>query len=383
MIWLVLGAMASITVLLFLSGLYRTGEVLNRKDGALVILKDQLSEIDTDQERNLISVTEADAARVEIKRRILAAGRLATRESSRASGRSTIFASAIATPLVAFALYSQIGSPQIESQPLASRASETQEAANLSELTQRLKTRLEADESGGPSDGWVLLGQTYMRMARYDDAADAFERVTFRDNADISTLLLYAEALIAAENGIVTPQAESVIERASEMDPDDPGPIFYRARILEQDGVPDEARTLLIERLKRADRAYPWMELFLSVANRLGEQVGESPVTLADFFPDSRDARRPGAADIEAAQDMSVEERSAFVRSMVDRLAARLLYDQDNLEGWLRLAEAYSVLGDFDAAQNAADNARTLAESLPETDPMRAAATARLDRINK
>ena len=86
MIWLVLGAMASITVLLFLSGLYRTGEVLNRKDGALVILKDQLSEIDTDQERNLISVTEADAARVEIKRRILAAGRLATRESSRASG---------------------------------------------------------------------------------------------------------------------------------------------------------------------------------------------------------------------------------------------------------------------------------------------------------
>ena len=88
MIWLVLGAMASITVLLFLSGLYRTGEVLNRKDGALVILKDQLSEIDTDQERNLISVTEADAARVEIKRRILAAGRLATRETSRASHRS-------------------------------------------------------------------------------------------------------------------------------------------------------------------------------------------------------------------------------------------------------------------------------------------------------
>ncbi|MDY6861344.1 MAG: c-type cytochrome biogenesis protein CcmI, partial [Pseudomonadota bacterium] len=42
---------------------------------SLVILKDQLSEIDTDQERNLISVTEADAARVEIKRRILAAGR--------------------------------------------------------------------------------------------------------------------------------------------------------------------------------------------------------------------------------------------------------------------------------------------------------------------
>lgn len=383
MIWLVLGAMASITVLLFLSGLYRTGEVLNRKDGALVILKDQLSEIDTDQERNLISVTEADAARVEIKRRILAAGRLATRESSRASGRSTIFASAIATPLVAFALYSQIGSPQIASQPLASRGAETEEAANLAELTQKLKARLQADESGGPSEGWRLLGQTYMRMGRYDAAVDAFEHVAVRDDAGIATLLQFAEALIAAENGVVTPQAESVIERASEMDPDDPGPIFYRARILEQEGVPDEARALLIERLKRADRAYPWMELFLSVANRLGEQVGENPVTQADFIPDSRDARGPRAVDIEAAQDMSVEERSAFVRSMVDRLAARLLDDPDNLEGWLRLAEAYSVLGDFDAAQNAAGKARSLAESLPETDPTRAAATARLDRIKE
>jgi cytochrome c-type biogenesis protein CcmH len=80
---------------------------------------------------------------------------------------------------------------------------------------------------------------------------------------------------------------------------------------------------------------------------------------------------------------MSVEERSAFVRSMVDRLAARLLDDPDNLEGWLRLAEAYSVLGDFDAAQNAAGKARSLAESLPETDPTRAAATARLDRIKE
>ena len=383
MIWLVFSAMASITALLFLSGLFRTGEGLNRKDGALAILKDQLSEIDADQERNLISGTEAAAAKVEIKRRILAAGRLATRRSPRASGRSTILASAIVVPLVAFALYSQIGSPHIESQPLASRASEILEAANLAELTQKLKTRLEADESGGPSDGWLLLGQTYMRMARYNDAVDAFEHVAVRDNAGIAALLQFAESLIAAENGVVTPQAERVIERALEMDADDPGAIFFRAQALEQNGVPDEARALLIDRLKRADRAYSWMEVFVSFANRLGEQVEKYPVNLADFLPEPQDVRGPSAADIEAAQDMSVEERRAFVRSMVDRLAARLLDDPDNLEGWLRLAEAYSVLGNIDAAQNAANKARNLAESLPETDPTRAAITARLDQIKK
>lgn len=383
MIWLVFSAMASITALLFLSGLFRTGEGLNRKDGALAILKDQLSEVDADQERNLISGTEAAAAKVEIKRRILAAGRLATRRSPRASGRSTILASAIVVPLVAFALYSQTGSPHIESQPLASRASEILEAANLAELTQKLKTRLEADESGGPSDGWLLLGQTYMRMARYNDAVDAFEHVAVRDNAGIAALLQFAESLIAAENGVVTPQAERVIERALEMDADDPGAIFFRAQALEQNGVPDEARALLIDRLKRADRAYPWMEVFVSFANRLGEQVEKYPVNLADFLPEPQDVRGSSSVDIEAAQDMSVEERRAFVRSMVDRLAARLLDDPDNLEGWLRLAEAYSVLGNIDAAQNAANKARNLAESLPETDPTRAAITARLDQIKK
>jgi cytochrome c-type biogenesis protein CcmH len=40
-------------------------------------------------------------------------------------------------------------------------------------------------------------------------------------------------------------------------------------------------------------------------------------------------------------------------------------------------------LGNIDAAQNAANKARNLAESLPETDPTRAAITARLDQIKK
>jgi len=34
-----------------------------------------------------------------------------------------------------------------------------------------LRARLLEDENGGPTDGWVLLGQTYMNMGRYGDAA--------------------------------------------------------------------------------------------------------------------------------------------------------------------------------------------------------------------
>ena len=81
---------------------------------------------------------------------------------------------------------------------------------------------------------------------------------------------------------------------------------------------------------------------------------------------------------------LSPEERSAQIRSMVDGLAARLEDDPSDSEGWLRLAQSRTVLGEPDAAKKAyqrameaapddADVIRAYASSLlgephPETD---------------
>ena len=70
-----------------------------------------------------------------------------------------------------------------------------------------------------------------------------------------------------------------------------------------------------------------------------------------------------------AASEMNQSERDAFIRSMVDRLADRLEDAPDDLEGWLRLANAYQVLGDTQKAQEAFGQAETLAQTLPEDDP--------------
>ena len=45
---------------------------------------------------------------------------------------------------------------------------------------------------------------------------------------------------------------------------------------------------------------------------------------------------------------MSDEDRAAMIRSMVQRLAARLADNPDDLAGWRRLARAYAVLGEAD-----------------------------------
>ena len=58
------------------------------------------------------------------------------------------------------------------------------------------------------------------------------------------------------------------------------------------------------------------------------------------------------------AKDMSEDQRSTMVRSMVDRLATRLKKNGDDVEGWVRLVQAYLVLGERDKAANARSEAR-------------------------
>ena len=70
---------------------------------------------------------------------------------------------------------------------------------------------------------------------------------------------------------------------------------------------------------------------------------------------------------------MSDANRAAFIRSMVDRLADRLAEDPDDLDGWLRLGNAYRVLGEMDKAREAFLSAEKLASNLASDDPRRVA----------
>lgn len=371
MIWIFLSILGVVTAGLLFLGLRRNVHVLSRSKGAVAILTDQLSEVAADRDRGLITSEEAVAAEVEIKRRLLAVGRGEQETDESTSGQWAITSSAFLVPLVAGLLYLQIGAPTVESQPYAARAAEQEEAVEIAGLAAQLKERLESDDEGGPTEGWVLLGQTYMGMGRYVEAVDAFAQIIERENADSSILSRYAEALIVAESGVVTPQAERAIDDALAMDPLNPAATFYKAQAIEQGGALVAARTLLLERLELADGFYPWMEVFVTSVNRLGMQTGDAPIDLTSFAPVFNGGGGPRAADVAAAQDMTVEERDAFIRSMVDGLAARLDADPSDLDGWLRLIRAYTVLGDGDAAAEAATRALAVAEALPATDPRR------------
>ncbi len=74
-------------------------------------------------------------------------------------------------------------------------------------------------------------------------------------------------------------------------------------------------------------------------------------------------ARGPSAGQMQAARDTPPEQQTEMIRGMVDKLAARLAKQPDDVEGWRMLARSYRVLGD---SAKAAEAARQVATRLPD-----------------
>ena len=346
-------------------------EGLSANASSLAIYKDQLAEVDRDVERGILSDEQAEPARNEIKRRILSLA-----DADTATGRNTyefktMIVAALIVPVAAFGLYAKLGQPNLPSLPYAERGEEVKQQRDITALTAKLRARLESDVDGGASDGWMLLGQTYMRQNKYSDAAYAYGKVAARSDADTVVLSRYGEALVASENGTVTPQAMAIFDRALSLQPLNPAPVYYKALGLEQAGDVQAAHDLLTGRLAESDQLEPWMPSFAELANRFGGSLGLPPLDLDN----KARPRGPSAQDVEDAQQMSAEDQKAFIESMVAGLASRLEENPDDLNGWLRLAQAYTVLGQADQARAAYLSAQKLTETIPADDPRRAVIT--------
>lgn len=384
MIWSVIAVLALGSMGILALSLRAKSELDNEADSSPVIFADQLAELDRDVARGVVSAADADAARIEIKKNIL---RQAQKDQSgplvsTRGSRIGLWIAITFVPVAAVGYYSQFGNPALSRIAVAEQRQAREENARIVALTEQLKTRLETDAEGGPSDGWMLLGQTYMRLGRFGDAAAAFRIVSERDEVTAAVFSMLTEALVAQENGIMTPAAEAAINEAAARDPSNPAVTYFRALALQQAGQSAAAHDLVVARLDAADGYYPWMDTLVAQANRIGDGIGRDPISLARFAP-MLSGRGPDAEDVAAAQEMSPEDRAVFIQSMVQGLADRLEDEPDDLDGWLQLGRAYSVLGNAEEAKDAYKNAAALSADLPETDPRKTIAAQALESLSQ
>ncbi|WP_343714160.1 c-type cytochrome biogenesis protein CcmI [Inquilinus sp.] len=375
--WVVAALMTAGAVALLLRRLFATSAPGAANSDA-AIYRDQLKELERERAAGEIGAAEAEAAKAEIGRRLLAAAGQAQPVATAPSvpPRRIAFGLAVLLPVAALAIYLAEGTPNLPSQPFASRDPGEREAVQSAMAEARA---LEQRMAENPQDraGWVELGRRWGQLGDSAKAADAFGRAIGLGDADPELIGRYGEALVGANAGTVTETAHAAFQQVLALRPNDIRARYFLALGNAQAGD-DKAALALWQALMRESPAdAPWVP---SVRQHLAEAAQRLGLDPAGATPEPQPAARqapPAGGAAGAIAALPPDEQEKAIRGMVDGLAARLAQSPDDLEGWVRLARARGVLGEADAAADAYAKAAALAPD--NNDLLRAYADALLN----
>lgn len=380
--WIVAAALtAALTAMVVAPLLRRTPAEAETEDATdsphLAVYRDQMAELERDLARGYISAEEAEGARLEISRRLLAAANRAKASRRGLTRPAKVLAVilGLVVPAGALAVYLPMGMPDEPSQPLAQRdLTQTEDATLLAEadLLER-----QVRETPGDVTAWVALGQTYGALGRFEQAVAAYARAVGLTEGDITITSAYAEMLVAASNNTITEEARVAFERVLAANPRDPRARYYLALARLQAGDLPGALQRWQDLAADTPADAPWRPLVEDQIRETARRMGLDPFTQVPEPPPAEPLRGPSREDLAAAAGMSAEELDAMIGGMVDQLAARLEAQPDDLEGWMRLGQAYRIRGDLDGAVAAMASAAELAPNHPPV--LNAYATALLE----
>ena len=355
----------------------------------LAVYRDQLAELDREVARGLLPDTEAASARLEIERRLLAAasaagiGEKGIRRRGVARAGLTAGLLLLLLPAAAVAIYLDIGSPDLPASPFADRAPAPAENQQMAAAVEQLKAQMKIH----PEDpkGWALLAESEGQLGHYAESAAAYGKAVALLQAahqPVPAILpsLQGEALAAAAGGEVTPAAKAAFDATLAIDPKDPRAQFYLALAESQAGHLDAALGAWVTLESESPADAPWRPMVAAEIEETAKKLGRDPASLPGRKPAPAATNGavpgPSAEDMAKAAAMTPEQRAAFIDSMVKGLADRQKQHPEDIDGWLRLANAYDKLGRADDAFTAWHEAATRAPDRLDTQIAYAAAGA-------
>ncbi|MBC6443515.1 MAG: c-type cytochrome biogenesis protein CcmI [Rhodobacteraceae bacterium] len=365
MFWMIICALALIVCAPLALALTHDSDDPGAAAKDIAVYKDQLKEINRDLARGTLAKAEAEAARTEIARRLLAADKRAGAETAaRASGPRVRAAGFVIIAVVALgggALYRGFGAPDYQDMPMQDRLDAVRErnenrprqaraealippvppieaGERPGTLLKQLRTTVE--DRPGDTQGLRLLAGTEMRMGNFKAAHRAQARLieALGDAAGAEDWTDLAEYMISAAAGYVSPEAEAALTAALRADPRNPRARYYSGLMLAQAGRPDRAYRVWANLLQESTPTDPWVPPIRSQIHRVALAAG-IPLT-------SPALHGPDAPDITAAENMDAEDRQKMIRGMISGLAGRLTTEGGTAAEWARLIRAYGVLGE-------------------------------------
>jgi cytochrome c-type biogenesis protein CcmH len=354
-LWLTIALMTLAAVFAVWWPLSRRGQA-DRSGSDIAVYRDQLEEIDRDEGAGLVGGAEADAARVEVSRRLIAAADSAKVASAAVApvpaGRArfaTLAAAVLLLPLGAGLTYFSLGSPNLVPVSMDTAAAGQALPGGIEDTVTEVETYLESNPKNGR--GWELLAPVYLRLGRFDDAVRARRNALEIFGPDAARLGDLGEAIVVASNGVVTPEAKSLFERANAAEPEDVMAQYYLGLSAKQQGRREEAVQRWTALVSSAREGAEWLPM---VKNALARVDEKSPPMMV-------------AAPAAPASAVSPPEHSGgAIEAMVDRLAQRLKQDGSDVPGWVQLVRSYRVLGQSDKVKTATADAHAALAGNPE-----------------
>jgi cytochrome c-type biogenesis protein CcmH len=404
-LWLVLTIMTSAAAVLVSAPFIRRFDRRQAESaGDIEVYRDQLKEVENELRQGLIDDTQAETARVEIKRRALAADRMerpALPELSQGERNFAVICVAGIVVLGSVGLYAATGNPDLPSMrgsgaaPRATSAfaRETSAPESISaaiqspadenqrqprfqtglppvdEMIRRLAVRLL--QNPNDVEGWRTLGWSYASIGHFSEAGEAYAKAIELRPGAAEIRSARVEVLVKSADGVVTADARNAIEETLRIDPKDARARFFRGLAKEQDGDKTSALADWTELLQDVNSDEPWVPDLKNKISELERNTGSDAARPAVPKPDTAGGllealrtpraphmsraieKGPSPEDVRAAEAMPPADRAAMIQGMIDGLASRLEQSPRDPEGWIKLIRSRVVLGEAELAKRA------------------------------
>lgn len=236
--WVIAAIMVAIALAFVLPPLLANGDakpVDESKESNVSVYRDQLAELEADLRNGIISEEQYQQDRDAIERRMLEDVSANDSEAAKLPAvsldRRPAYAIAVAIPVLAIALYLQIGNPRLRPQgrpaapPESSAADSSQPDSQMTQPNiQANVAALEKRLAQNPNDvqGWTMLGRSYTSMEKYQQASDAYAKAAALKTDDADLWADYAFTTAMTNGQRLQGKPQELIAKSLKLDPDNP-----------------------------------------------------------------------------------------------------------------------------------------------------------------
>ncbi len=366
----------------------------------LAVYRDQMAELERDLGRGVIAPGEAEQARTEIARRILAADRALGAMAPTATAPKSATWALVGAMVVLVGIggplgYAWLGAPgypdlgiaerrrvaeaaraerlpqaQAEARVLALRAPPPAPSPEFAALIAQLREAVAAR----PDDlqGLALLARNEAALGNFGAAVVAQRHIiaVIGEAARAEDFSALADLMVLATGGYVSPEAEAAADAALARDPRNGAARYFKGLADAQTGRYDRAFATWAELLAEGPEDAGWIA-------PIEAQIGTLAAMAGVAYTPPAPTTGPSAADVAAAGEMTEAERQEMIRTMVEGLAERLASAGGPAADWARLIGALAVLGQTDRARAIWAEAQTVFADQPADIAALAEAAAR------